>query len=80
MPRRHSRSRRRTRAERAKRGDLIPAALGGLGLRSAVRKAPDAYWAALADALPKLQKRSRWGLHALARYRWWVCAEPEECG
>ena len=36
----------------------LPAALGGLGLRSAIRTAPAAYWAAWADALPALYKRS----------------------
>ena len=36
----------------------LPAALGGLGLSSAVRTAPAAYWAAWADALPELHKRS----------------------
>ena len=36
----------------------LPAALGGLGLRSAIRTAPAAYWAAWADALPELHKRS----------------------
>ena len=36
----------------------LPAALGGLGLRSAIRTAPAAYWAAWADSLPELHKRS----------------------
>ena len=35
----------------------LPAALGGLGLLSAARTAPAAYWAGWADALPVLRKR-----------------------
>ena len=35
----------------------LPAALGGLGLRSAERTAPAAYWAAWADALVPLHDR-----------------------
>ena len=36
---------------------MLPASLGGLGLHSAVRTAPGAYWAAWADALAVLQLR-----------------------
>ena len=36
---------------------LLPAMLGGLGLQSAARTAPGAYWAAWADALAVLQPR-----------------------
>ena len=36
----------------------VPASLGGLGLTSAVRTAPAAYWAAWADALPVLGERA----------------------
>ena len=36
---------------------LLPASLGGLGLLSAVRASPGAYWAAWADALAVLQPR-----------------------
>ena len=36
----------------------LPARLGGLGLRSAVRVAPAAYWASWADTLPMIVKRS----------------------
>ena len=35
----------------------LPARMGGLGLRSAVRMAPAAYWASWADALPAIQAR-----------------------
>ena len=35
----------------------LPAALGGLGLQSASRLAPAAYWAAWADSLPVIQAR-----------------------
>ena len=35
----------------------IPLRMGGLGLRSAQRLAPAAYWASWADALPMLQQR-----------------------
>ena len=35
----------------------LPAALGGLGLLSATRTAPAAYWAGWADALPVLRQR-----------------------
>ena len=35
----------------------LPCRLGGLGLRSAVRTAPAAYWSAWADALPVLARR-----------------------
>ena len=37
----------------------LPAALGGLGLQSASRLAPAAYWAAWADSLPVIQARFR---------------------
>ena len=35
----------------------LPAMMGGLGLRSAARIAPAAYWAAWADALPMIKSR-----------------------
>ena len=35
----------------------LPMRLGGLGLRSAARMSPAAYWASWADALPMLQAR-----------------------
>ena len=35
----------------------MPARHGGIGLRSAARTAPAAYWAAWADALPVLSAR-----------------------
>ena len=39
-------------ADGARKLATLPASLGGLGLTSAVRTAPAAYWAAWADALP----------------------------
>ena len=36
----------------------LPASLGGLGLASAVRTAPAAYWAAWADAIPVIGERA----------------------
>ena len=41
----------------AARVSTLPLRAGGLGLRSAVRTAPGAYWAAWADALPMIQAR-----------------------
>ena len=35
----------------------LPVAMGGLGLRSAVRTSPSAFWASWADCLPMVQKR-----------------------
>ena len=35
----------------------LPMALGGLGLRSAARTSPSAFWASWADCLPMVQKR-----------------------
>ena len=35
----------------------LPLAMGGLGLRSAVRTSPSAFWASWADCLPMVQKR-----------------------
>ena len=35
----------------------LPMRMGGLGLRSATRTAPAAYWASLADALPMIAQR-----------------------
>ena len=35
----------------------LPMRLGGLGLRSATRMAPAAFWASWADALPMLSQR-----------------------
>ena len=60
----------------------LPAALGGLGLRSAIRTAPAAYWAAWADALPELHKRSPAFAEACTRLLATdgVCVELEECG
>ena len=42
---------------RAQRTSSLPMRLGGLGLRSAERTAPAAYWASWADALSMLQQR-----------------------
>ena len=35
----------------------LPLAMGGLGLRSAVRTSPSVFWASWADCLPMVQKR-----------------------
>ena len=35
----------------------LPHKHGGLGLRSAIRTSPAAYWASVADAIPEIQKR-----------------------
>ena len=43
--------------QRAQAISQLPMRLGGLGLRSAVRTAPAAYWASWADALPMLRAR-----------------------
>ena len=43
--------------EQRKELPLFPMRLGGLGLRSAARMSPAAYWAWWADALPMLQAR-----------------------
>ena len=43
--------------ERAQNVASLPSRLGGLGLRSAVRTAPAAYWASWADALEMLGQR-----------------------
>ena len=43
---------------------FLPATLGGLSLQSAMRRAPAAYWAAWADALPIMGAR----LPALAEH------------
>ena len=45
-------------ADGARKLATLPASLGGLGLASAVRTAPAAYWAAWADALPVLGERA----------------------
>ena len=45
-------------ADGARKLATLPASLGGLGLSSAVRTAPAAYWAAWADALPVLGERA----------------------
>ena len=42
---------------RAKEIATMPMRLGGLGLRSAARMAPAAFWASWADALPMISKR-----------------------
>ena len=44
-------------ADHARAVATLPAALGGLGLLSAARTAPAAYWAGWADALPVLRER-----------------------
>ena len=36
---------------------LLPMRMGGLGIRSASRLGPAAFWASWADALPMLEKR-----------------------
>ena len=41
----------------AERIAALPMRLGGLGLRSADRTAPAAYWASWADAMPMLSRR-----------------------
>ena len=41
----------------AKASATLPLALGGLGLRSAVRTSRSAYWASLADCLPMIARR-----------------------
>ena len=38
---------------------FLPACLGGLGLQSAERTSPAAYWAGRADALPVIHARLR---------------------
>ena len=43
--------------EMARNITTLPMRMGGLGLRSAVRTAPGAFWASWADALPMLQQR-----------------------
>ena len=45
------------RLDRARSIMGLPARMGGLGLRSAARMAPAAYWASWADALPTIQLR-----------------------
>ncbi|OLP73255.1 hypothetical protein AK812_SmicGene47575 [Symbiodinium microadriaticum] len=45
-------------ADGARKVATLPASLGGLGLASAVRTAPAAYWAAWADSLSVLGERS----------------------
>eukprot|EP00973_Karenia_brevis_P009929 1341338-Karenia_brevis.AAC.1 len=42
---------------RARQIAELPTRLGGIGLRSAARHAPAAYWAGWADALPMLLER-----------------------
>ena len=46
-----------TQVEMARNITTLPMRTGGLGLRSAVRTAPGAFWASWADALPMLQQR-----------------------
>ena len=43
--------------EMARHITTLPLRMGGLGLRSALRMAPAAFWASWADALPMLQQR-----------------------
>ena len=43
--------------EMARNITTLPIRMGGLGLRSAVRTAPGAFWASWVDALPMLQQR-----------------------
>ena len=57
----------------------LPMRLGGAGLRSAERTAPAAYWASVADALPRLEllpdeESLTQDLHCLE----WSSLEPEE--
>ena len=57
-------------ADGARKLATLPASLGGLGLASAVRTAPAAYWAAWADALPVIGEPARlWPRHASANWR-----------
>ena len=55
--------------EMARHITTLPLRMGGLGLRSALRMAPAAFWASWADALPMLQQRlpelTRQVLHVL---------------
>ena len=54
----------------------LPMRLGGLGLRSAGRIAPGAYWASWADALPMLRDRLPAATEEILAH---LSGEPEGC-
>ena len=56
----------------------LPMRLGGLGLRSASRTAPGAFWASWADALPMIQARLPVMANAVSKVASESCRSPPE--